>query len=109
PLRHGSAPVPAGHRAADRPCARQPARPCTRLRARLRPRACSGRCPRRDGRSLMRRALFIAGLVLGLLALAGLGASISLVRSARSTVRACLRRARTVPALSLAFERSTTL
>ena len=29
----------------------------------------------------MRRALFIAGLVLGLLALAGLGASISLVRS----------------------------
>ena len=30
----------------------------------------------------MRRALFLAGLVLGLLALAGLGAAISLVRSA---------------------------
>ena len=55
----------------------------------------------------MRRALFIAGFVLGLLALAGVGASISLVRSARSKVRARLRRARTVPALSLALERST--
>jgi hypothetical protein len=32
----------------------------------------------------MRRALFLAGLVLGLLLLAGLGASISLVRSALS-------------------------
>ena len=32
----------------------------------------------------MRRALFLAGLVLGLLLLAGLGASISLVRSIRS-------------------------
>ena len=55
----------------------------------------------------MRRALFIAGFVLGLLALAGLGASLSLVRSARSKVRARLRRVRTVPALSLALERST--
>ena len=55
----------------------------------------------------MRRALFIAGLVLGLLALAGLGVSVSLVRSARSKVRARLRRVRTVPALSLALERST--
>jgi hypothetical protein len=40
----------------------------------------------------MRRGLFIASLVLGLLLLAGLGASISLVRSA----------------FSLPFERSTT-
>jgi len=40
----------------------------------------------------MRRALLLAGLVLGLLLLAGLGASISLVRSA----------------LSLDFERSIT-
>ena len=32
----------------------------------------------------MRRALFLAGLVLGLLLLAGLGASISLVRSIHS-------------------------
>jgi hypothetical protein len=40
----------------------------------------------------MRRRLLVAGLVLGLLLLAGLGASISLVRSA----------------LSLTFERSTT-
>jgi hypothetical protein len=40
----------------------------------------------------MRRGLLIAGLVLGLLLLAGLGASISLVRST----------------LSFAFERSTT-
>ncbi len=55
----------------------------------------------------MRRALFIAGFVLGLLALAGLGVSISLVRSARSKVRARLRRARTVPALILPLERST--
>ena len=53
----------------------------------------------------MRRALFIAGLVLGLLALAGLG--VSLARSARSKVRARRRRARTVPALVLAIERST--
>jgi hypothetical protein len=57
----------------------------------------------------MRRALFIAGVVLGLLALAGLGASISLARSARSKVRARVRRARTVPALALATERSTVL
>jgi hypothetical protein len=57
----------------------------------------------------MRRALFIAGLVLGLLALAGLGASISLARSARLKVRARRRRARTVPALVLAIERSTAL
>jgi hypothetical protein len=55
----------------------------------------------------MRRALFIAGFALGLMALAGLGASISLVRSACSKVRARLRRVRTVPALSLALERST--
>jgi hypothetical protein len=41
----------------------------------------------------MRRGLFIAGLVLGLLLLAGLGAAISLVRSA----------------LSLGFERSVTV
>ena len=57
----------------------------------------------------MRRALFIAGVVLGLLALAGLGASISLVRSARSKVRARVRRSRTVPALAFAIERSTAL
>jgi hypothetical protein len=57
----------------------------------------------------MRRALFIAGVVLGLLALAGLGASISLARSARSKVRARVRRARTFPALALATERSTVL
>lgn len=57
----------------------------------------------------MRRVLFIAGLVVGLLALAGLGASISLVRSTRSKVRARVRRARTVPALALALERSTAL
>jgi hypothetical protein len=57
----------------------------------------------------MRCALFIAGFVLGLLALAGLGASISLVRSTRSKVRARLRRVRTVPALALALERSTAL
>ena len=57
----------------------------------------------------MRRALFIAGVVVGLLALAGLGASISLARSARSKVRARVRRARTVPALALATERSTVL
>ena len=47
----------------------------------------------------MRRALFLAGLVLGLLLLAGLGASISLVRSIRSRI------SRTP---TLAFERSTT-
>jgi hypothetical protein len=40
----------------------------------------------------MRRAVFLAGVVLGLLLLAGLGAAISLVRSA----------------LTLSFERSTT-
>jgi hypothetical protein len=40
----------------------------------------------------MRRALFLAGLVLGLLLLAGAGAAVSLVRSA----------------LSLPFERSAT-
>jgi hypothetical protein len=55
----------------------------------------------------MRRALFLAGFVVGLLALAGLGTSISLTRSARSKVRARLRRVRTVPALAL--ERSTAL
>jgi hypothetical protein len=57
----------------------------------------------------MRRALFVAGLAVGLLALAGLGASISLTRSARSNVRTRLRRVRTVPALALALERSTAL
>ena len=45
----------------------------------------------------MRRVLFIAGLVVGLLLLAGL-ASISLVRSIRSRISI---------APSLAFERST--
>ena len=34
----------------------------------------------------MRRGLFLAGLVLGLLLLAGLGASLSLVRSIRSRI-----------------------
>jgi|GraSoiStandDraft_51_1057287.scaffolds.fasta_scaffold1764180_2 hypothetical protein len=34
----------------------------------------------------MRRSLFLAGLVLGLLLLAGLGASLSLVRSTRSRI-----------------------
>jgi hypothetical protein len=46
----------------------------------------------------MRRGLFIAGLATGLLLLAGLGASISLVRSIRS-------RLTTTPPLAL--ERST--
>jgi hypothetical protein len=46
----------------------------------------------------MRRVLFIAGLAAGLLLLAALGASISLVRSIRS-------RASSAP--SLALERST--
>ncbi|HEU5243778.1 MAG TPA: hypothetical protein VFU33_05195 [Gaiellaceae bacterium] len=48
----------------------------------------------------MRRALFIAGFVLGVLLLAGLGASISLVRSIRSRISL-------TPNLS--FERSTTV
>ena len=48
----------------------------------------------------MRRALFIAGFVLGLLALAGLGASISLVRAIRSRISV-------TP--TLALERSTTV
>ena len=66
------------------------------------PAAGSGRPARRDGSSLMRRRFFIAGLVLGLLLLAGLGASISLARqSARSP---CASPARTHR--SLAFERS---
>jgi hypothetical protein len=47
----------------------------------------------------MRRALFLAGLVLGLLLLARLGASISLVRSIRSRISL-------TP--DLAVERSTT-
>jgi hypothetical protein len=47
----------------------------------------------------MRRALFIAGCVLGLLLLAGVGASISLIRSIRSRI--------TVTP-TLALERSTT-
>ena len=59
----------------------------------------NGRSARRDGNSLMRRALFLAGLVLGLLLLAGLGASISLVRSIRSRISL-------TP--DLAVERSTT-
>ena len=48
----------------------------------------------------MRRGLFIGGLVLGLLLLAGLGASLSLVRSIRSRIAV-------TP--TLAFERSTAL
>ena len=48
----------------------------------------------------MRRGLFIAGFVLGLLLLAGVGASISLVRSIRSRISV-------TPIL--AFERSTAL
>ena len=54
----------------------------------------------------MRRGLFIAGFVLGVLALAGLGASISLARSARSKVRARVRRARIAATSSIALERS---
>ena len=46
----------------------------------------------------MRRVLFISGIVLGLLLLAGAGASISLVRSVRTRISV---------APSLAFERST--
>jgi hypothetical protein len=46
----------------------------------------------------MRRGLFIAGFALGLLLLAALGASISVVRSVRS---------RLTTAPSLALERST--
>jgi hypothetical protein len=48
----------------------------------------------------MRRGLFIAGFVLGLLLLAAVGASISLVRSIRSRISL-------TPIL--AFERSTAL
>ena len=48
----------------------------------------------------MQRGLLVAGLVLGLLLLAGLGASISLVRSIRSRISV-------TP--TLAFERSTAL
>jgi hypothetical protein len=48
----------------------------------------------------MRRLVFIAGLVLGVLLLAGLGASISLARSIRT---------RMAFTPSLAFERSTAL
>jgi hypothetical protein len=47
---------------------------------------------------MMRRALFVAGLVLATLLLAGLGASLSLFRSIRSRL--------TTPP-SFAFERST--
>lgn len=54
----------------------------------------------------MRRLLFIAGLVFGLLVLAGLGTSISLARSVRSKVRARRLRARILLTPSLAFERS---
>ena len=50
----------------------------------------------------MRRGLFIGGLVLGLLLLAGVGASISLARSVRSKVRARPRRARIVTTPRLA-------
>lgn len=46
----------------------------------------------------MRRGLFIAGLAVGLLLLAALGASISLVRSIRSRI---------TTTLPLALERST--
>ena len=46
----------------------------------------------------MRRGLFLAGLVLGLLLLAGLGASLSLVRTIRSRI---------LVTPTLALERST--
>ena len=49
----------------------------------------------------MRRGLFLAGLVLGVLLLAGLGASLSLVRSIRSI------RSRNFVTPTLAVERST--
>lgn len=48
----------------------------------------------------MRRGLFIAGFVLGVLLLAGLGAAISLTRSIRSRISV---------APSLALERSNAL
>ena len=57
----------------------------------------------------MRRLVLISGLVLGLLMLAGLGASISAARSVRSKVRARRLRARAVLIPSLVCERSTTL
>jgi hypothetical protein len=50
----------------------------------------------------MRRGLLIAGLVLGLLLLAGLGATISLARSVHSKARARPRRARIAPTPTLA-------
>jgi hypothetical protein len=56
----------------------------------------------------MRRPLFIAGLAVALLLLAGLGASISLARSVRSKVRARPRRARIAITPSIVVERSTT-
>ena len=56
----------------------------------------------------MRRRFLIAGIAVAVLLLAGLGVSISLVRSVRSGVRARLRRPRIAPALSLALERSAT-
>ncbi len=55
----------------------------------------------------MRSRLLIAGLVLAVLLLAGLGASISVARSLRSLVRARPGRARIAVAPSLVFERST--
>jgi hypothetical protein len=55
----------------------------------------------------MRRGIFLAGVVLAVLLLAGLGASISLARSACSKVRARPRRARIASTSSFAFERST--
>ena len=92
-LRHGSAAVPAGDRAADRARARQPARPCVRLPARLRPRAAPvGRPPRR--RSLMRRGLFIAGRPRLAAARGARGGDLAR-RSIRSKVRAPHRLSRT--------------
>jgi hypothetical protein len=57
----------------------------------------------------MRRLVLIAGLAIALLLLAGLGASISLARCARSKVRARRLRSRTAPTSSLAFERRIAL
>ena len=72
-------PVPAGHRAADRPRPRQPARARPRLPARLRPRRACGRCGR--GVDLMRRRLFFTGLIAALLALAALGLVLRVARA----------------------------
>jgi hypothetical protein len=55
----------------------------------------------------MQRRLLIGVIVLAVLLLAGLGATISAARSARSLVRARRRRVRTAFVPSLALERST--